>query len=165
MCAGTAGTGVRHFFYGGAEGVADELAERLVAQFPGLEVVGTFCPPFRLLSDPELDDVARLIDSSGADIVWVGLSTPKQERWIAAIRQRLHVGVMISVGAAFDFHTDRIATAPAWMQWAGFEWLFRLTQEPKRLWRRYAINNPTFLALAVLQATGLRKFDHEPHGE
>lgn len=159
VCRATAGTGARHFFYGGARGVADELACRLAKEFPGLEVAGTHCPPFRPLTDAERTDVVGLINDSGADIVWVGLSTPKQERWIDTVRERLEVGVLVSVGAAFDFHTGRIATAPAWMQRAGLEWLFRLVQEPRRLWRRYAVNNPIFLVLAVLQAAGLRRFD------
>ena len=145
--------------------MADRLADRMSEEFPGLEVAGTYCPPFRPLTDEEMEDVTSVINGSRADIVWVGLSTPKQERWIDRVRKRLDVGVLISVGAAFDFHTDRVATAPPWMQRIGLEWFFRLTQEPRRLWRRYLVNNPTFLFLALLEATGLRSFDEAPVGE
>src|SRR5439155_990836 len=100
----------------------------------------------------------EILNGTGAEIGWVGLSTPKQERWIAAVRARLSARVVLSVGAAFDFHTGRVRQAPQWMQARGLEWLFRLSQEPRRLWRRYAYNNPRFLWLALLQLAGLRKF-------
>jgi N-acetylglucosaminyldiphosphoundecaprenol N-acetyl-beta-D-mannosaminyltransferase len=102
--------------------------------------------------------VAALINASGADIVWVGLSTPKQERWIASVLELVRAKVLVSVGAAFDFHAGRVRQAPRWVQRAGLEWLFRLSQEPRRLWRRYARNNPMFVWLALLQLAGLRKF-------
>jgi N-acetylglucosaminyldiphosphoundecaprenol N-acetyl-beta-D-mannosaminyltransferase len=144
--------------YGGASGVPDELGRRLEAAFPGLDVVGAYSPPFRALSQTETSDVACMINESGADIVWVGLSTPKQERWIESVREQLNVKVMLSVGAAFDFHTGRVRQAPGWMQRHGLEWLYRLTQEPRRLWKRYTKNNPIFLGLAFLQVTGLKRF-------
>jgi N-acetylglucosaminyldiphosphoundecaprenol N-acetyl-beta-D-mannosaminyltransferase len=161
VCAETVSTGARHFFYGGNPGVAEDLASRLAQEFPRLVIAGTYCPPFRLLTEDELDGVAARINDSRADIVWVGLSTPKQERWIHSIRERLEVGVLVSVGAAFDFHTERIRVAPRWMQRGGLEWFFRLTQEPRRLWRRYALNNPTFAALVLMQITGLRSFEED----
>lgn len=151
VCELSADRQMQHFFYGGAPGVADELAERMRGRFPGLVVAGTYCPPFRPLSDGELAEVAEIINGSRADIVWVGLSTPRQERWISAIRGRLKVKVLVSVGAAFDFHTGRLRQAPSWIQRAGFEWLLRLMQEPGRLWRRYAYNNPRFVYLALRQ--------------
>jgi N-acetylglucosaminyldiphosphoundecaprenol N-acetyl-beta-D-mannosaminyltransferase len=144
--------------YGGAEGVPEELGRRLSAEFSELDVVGSYSPPFRLLSESELSEVARTINESEADIVWVGLSTPKQEHWINSIRHQLRCKVMLSVGAAFDFHTGRLSQAPSWMQERGLEWLYRLAREPKRLWRRYAYNNPIFVGLAFLQLTGLKKF-------
>ena len=150
------GRRVRHFFYGGTVGVAEELSRRLCARFPGLEVAGTHCPPFRPLTRAEEDTVVGRINESRADIVWVGLSTPKQERWIAALRERLGVKVLISVGAAFDFHSGRVPQAPRWMQRSGLEWLFRLSRDPGRLWRRYALNSPLFVGLALLQLSGLR---------
>jgi len=158
VCRQTAGRGVRHFFYGGAPGVPEQLAWRLQAEFPGLEVAGTLSPPFRALTESEVSEIVTRINVTGAEIVWVGLSTPKQERWIAAVRARLSARVVLSVGAAFDFHTGRVRQAPEWMQARGLEWLFRLSQEPRRLWRRYAYNNPRFLWLALLQLAGLRKF-------
>ena len=157
VCELSAERGLRHFFYGGAAGVADDLAQEMAKRFPGLQVAGTYCPPFRLLSRDEMKDVAGTINESNADIVWVGLSTPKQERWIDAIRDWLKPKVLLSVGAAFDFHTGRVVQAPAWVQRLGLEWLFRVTRDPRRLWRRYAHNNPRFLWLAGRQLLGLKK--------
>jgi N-acetylglucosaminyldiphosphoundecaprenol N-acetyl-beta-D-mannosaminyltransferase len=150
--------GYRHFLYGGGEGVADRLAAALRARFPGLEVVGTFCPPFRPLTAEEDAQVVDRINRSGADIVWVGLSTPKQERWMSDHLGRLSTPVMIGVGAAFDFHAGLVPQAPRWMQRSGLEWFFRLMVEPRRLWRRYLFNNPSFLAMLFLQSVGLRRF-------
>lgn len=154
VCEASAAFPIRHFFYGGAPGVAEELAASLSTRFPGLQVAGVHCPPFRPLTSDELDAVADEINDSDADIVWVGLSTPKQERWIAAIRDRLKAKVMLSVGAAFDYHTGRLKPAPSWMQGASLEWLYRLIQEPRRLWRRYAYNNPMFIYLILKETLG-----------
>ncbi len=162
VCALSAEHGLRHFFYGGAPGVADDLARRMAGEFPGLQVAGTYCPPFRTLRDDELDQIANVINDAGAQIVWVGLSTPKQERWISAVRDKLESKVLVSVGAAFDFHTGRVRQAPNWMQASGLEWIFRLSREPRRMWRRYAYNNPRFVYLATLQLAGLKDFsDHD----
>jgi N-acetylglucosaminyldiphosphoundecaprenol N-acetyl-beta-D-mannosaminyltransferase len=138
------------YFYGGAPGVPELLAERMTERFPGLRVAGTHSPPFRALTEQEARDIDRAIDASGADLVWVGLSTPKQEAWMAAHRPHLQAPVLLGVGAAFDFHTGRVRQAPPWMQARGLEWLFRLAVEPRRLWRRYLSNNPRFVA-AVLR--------------
>lgn len=138
------------FFYGGAPGVPELLAERLAERFPGLEVAGTHSPPFRPLTPAEVEETAALINDSGAKLVWVGLSTPKQERWMAAMRPHLKAAVLFGVGAAFDFHTGRVKQAPAWMQRSGLEWLYRLSREPRRLWKRYLTNNPRFV-LAILR--------------
>lgn len=154
----TDGTGIRHFFYGGREGVAEALATRVQQAFPGVVVAGTYCPPFRSLTDEELERIAVLINASRADVVWVGLSTPKQERWIDRMRDRLDVKLLCSVGAAFDYHTGGLKDAPVWMKEAALEWLFRLWQEPRRLWRRYLEIVPTFLVLITLQITGLKRF-------
>lgn len=153
--------GVGHFFYGGREGVAEELGEALRALIPTLKVSGSYCPPFRPLSDAEKVEVADLINRSGADVVWVGLSTPKQEMWMSEMRHRLSVKLLCGVGAAFDYHTGSIRQAPTWMKRAALEWLFRLTQEPRRLWRRYAEIVPKFLFLSALQHLGLRTFDDD----
>jgi len=147
----------RHFLYGGADGVAERLAGRLEERFPGLLTVGTFTPPFRPLSEQEDDEVVRHINEAQADIVWVGLSTPKQERWMFEHRDRLSAPVLIGVGAAFDFNSDLKIQAPRWMQRNGLEWLFRMLTEPRRLGPRYLANNPLFLWKAFLQGIGAAK--------
>jgi len=161
LCERSVAKGYRHFFYGGAEGVPEQLASVLQKRFPGLQVAGTFSPPFRPLTADEDDRIVQMINAAAPDIVWVGLSTPKQERWMAGHRERLTAPVLIGVGAAFDFLTGRKPQAPRWMQRAGLEWLFRLLTEPRRLWRRYLINNPLFVALVVLQALGVRRYGLE----
>lgn len=148
----------RHFLYGGGDGVPELLAQKLQERFPGLEVVGTYSPPFRPLTPEEDQEIIDMIDASGADIVWVGLSTPKQERWMAAHVGRLRAPVLIGVGAAFDFHAGLKKQAPRWVQRSGFEWLFRMLTEPKRLARRYLTNNPKFVRLALEQQLGLKKY-------
>ncbi len=150
-CERSMTAGYRHFFYGGLPGVADLLAARLQKRFPGLAVAGTCSPPFTAPSDEEDDEVVRRINDADADIVWVGLSTPKQEYWMADHVGRLDAPVLVGVGAAFDFHAGLKRQAPAWMQRNGLEWLFRLGCEPRRLWRRYLVNNPLFVWLTLLQ--------------
>lgn len=141
----------RHFLYGGAEGVPEFLAAKLRERFPAIQIVGTYSPPFRALSAEEEAEVVSMIDQSEADIVWVGLGTPKQDYWVGRFHERLQSPVLIAVGAAFDFHAGRIKQAPKWMQRNGLEWLFRLTQDPKRLWKRYLLGNPRFVALFFKQ--------------
>lgn len=153
--------GTRHFFYGGREGVADRLAERVTASFPGIAISGTYCPPFRPLTPEEEDAIVRRINDSRTDVVWVGLSTPKQEHWIASMRDRLDVRLMCSVGAAFDYHTGSIRSAPEWMKRSSLEWFYRLLQEPRRLWRRYLDIVPSFLVLIGLQLLGLKDFSSD----
>jgi N-acetylglucosaminyldiphosphoundecaprenol N-acetyl-beta-D-mannosaminyltransferase len=155
-------TGWKHFFYGGRPGVAEELRERMVEKFPGVRIVGTFCPPFRELREDEIDDFKEQIRQSGPDIVWVGLSTPKQELWMADFIDRIDVALMIGVGAAFDYNAGHLARAPGWMQACCLEWLYRLCLEPKRLWKRYLMNNPRFLFYMLKNAvTGdTRKASH-----
>jgi N-acetylglucosaminyldiphosphoundecaprenol N-acetyl-beta-D-mannosaminyltransferase len=136
--------GWRHFFYGGQEGVADALSEKMRTRYPGLEVVGTCCPPFRLLTDAEALETAREIDSRRPDLVWVGLGCPKQDRWMARFRPLLEAPVLLGVGAGFDFLSDTLPLAPRWIQRSGFEWLFRLLSDPRRLWPRYSRVLPRF---------------------
>lgn len=157
VCERSVGEGWCHYFYGGAPGVAERLKERLTGRFPGLRVVGTHCPPFRPLNPAEEEDVVRRLDDSGADLVWVGLSTPKQERFMADFRERLSAPVLLGVGAAFDFHAGLKRQAPRWMQRSALEWLFRLMTEPRRLGRRYLVNNPLFLLYLLLGSVGLRR--------
>jgi len=144
-CERSLETGWSHFFYGGAEGVAALLAQRLGQRYPGLRVAGDLSPPFRPLSDEEDAQITRQIRESGADLVWVGLGTPKQEHWMASHVGCVGASVLVGVGAAFDFHSGRKRQAPVWMRHSGLEWLFRLFQEPRRLGPRYLINNPAFL--------------------
>ena len=135
----------RLFLYGGKEAVANLLAERLRSEHPGLEVVGMYSPPFRPLSAAEEADIDAMIDGVRPDVVLVGLSTPKQERWMAAHLGRIDVPVMIGVGAAFDLLTGQVPQAPRWMRVSGLEWLHRVAQEPRRLGPRYLRSNPAFV--------------------
>lgn len=153
--------GYKHFFYGGGNGVAEDLVEKLKQKFPDIQIAGTNTPPFRTLSGAEDQEIVELINASGADIVWVGLSTPKQERWMADHVDRLTAPVMIGVGAAFDFHAGLKSQAPRWMQRSGLEWFYRLCSEPKRLWKRYLVNNPLFCFYFLLQTLRLRNFSLE----
>jgi len=159
LCEHSVSAGYCHFFYGGAAGVPEQLAAMLQKRFPGLQVVGTYSPPFRSLTPKEDEQIVRMINEAEPDIVWVGLSTPKQERWMAEHVGRLVAPVLIGVGAAFDFLSGRKRQAPRWMQRAGLEWLFRLLSEPRRLWRRYLVNNPLFIILVLLQMAGVRRYD------
>lgn len=151
-CRRSLTTGYRHFFYGGNDGVADLLARRLAQKFPGLVVAGTYTPPFRPLTPEEDDEVVARINAAAPEVLWVGLSTPKQEYWMAEHVGRIAAPVMIGVGAAFDFHAGLKKQAPVWMQHSGLEWLFRLGSEPRRLWKRYLVNNPAFVSLALQEA-------------
>ena len=151
------GSKYRHFFYGGAEGVAEHLAGLLHWQYD-IRVAGTYSPPFRPLTPEEDRQVTRMIWKSDADILWVGLSTPKQERWMHQYRDRLNVPVLAGVGAAFDLVTRRVKQAPPWMQENGLEWLFRLTQEPKRLWRRYLVYGSEFVWNVILELSRMKNF-------
>jgi N-acetylglucosaminyldiphosphoundecaprenol N-acetyl-beta-D-mannosaminyltransferase len=162
VCERAAQQGYRHFFYGGAAGVVDQLAIRLQARFAGLQIAGTYSPPFRPLTSDEDQQIIEEINAVQPDIVWVGISTPKQERWMADHVGKLSAPVLIGVGAAFDFHAGLKKQAPRWMQQGGLEWFFRLLMEPRRLWRRYLVNNPLFLWLVLLQALGRAPYQSEP---
>jgi N-acetylglucosaminyldiphosphoundecaprenol N-acetyl-beta-D-mannosaminyltransferase len=133
------------FFYGGGPAIADRLADRLTTRFPGLQVAGTSTPPFRPLTPQEDEEIVQVINDSGAQLVWVGLSTPKQERWMAEHVARLRANALFGVGAAFDLVAGTVPQAPRWMQQSGLEWTYRLGREPRRLWRRYLRNNPAFV--------------------
>ena len=157
VCKEGVARGTRHYFYGGGDGVAKLLAESLKARFPGLIVAGTYCPPFRKMTEVEDAQLISEINSLHADIVWVGLSTPKQEYWMSSHLRRLNAPVMIGVGAAFDFHAGLKRQAPLWMQRSGMEWLYRLLTEPGRLWKRYLKNNPLFVLYLLMSKLGLRR--------
>jgi N-acetylglucosaminyldiphosphoundecaprenol N-acetyl-beta-D-mannosaminyltransferase len=151
--------GCRHFLYGGAEGVASDLQTALERRFPKCHIVGTYTPPFRPLNQQEESDLRALVSRLHPDIIWVGLSTPKQELFMAHYLPSLETRVTIGVGAAFDYHTGRLKDSPQWLKPLGLQWLHRLAQEPRRLWKRYLVNNPAFVSQAILQLTGIRHFD------
>ncbi|NJP05528.1 MAG: WecB/TagA/CpsF family glycosyltransferase [Chloroflexaceae bacterium] len=159
LCAHGQSRNYRHYFYGGAAGVAEQLTQRLAQRFPDLQTVGTYSPPFRPLTPDEDQQVVEMINAAQPDIVWVGLGAPRQERWIAAHVGRLTAPVLIGVGAAFDFHSGRKPQAPRWMQRNGLEWMFRFATEPRRLWQRYVLNNPLFVFLVMRQALGWQHYD------
>jgi N-acetylglucosaminyldiphosphoundecaprenol N-acetyl-beta-D-mannosaminyltransferase len=158
LCERSVAKGYRHFLYGGKEGVAEELRAELTRRFPGLQIVGTYTPPFRPLNAEEENDLRSQLETSQADVLWCGLSTPKQERFISSYYDRMPVKLMVGVGAAFDLLSGNLDEAPDWMKKSGLQWLYRLIKEPRRLWRRYLINNPKFAWLTLLQLTGLRGF-------
>jgi N-acetylglucosaminyldiphosphoundecaprenol N-acetyl-beta-D-mannosaminyltransferase len=145
-CERAALTGARMFLYGGRnQGALVQLALNLRTRYPGLNIVGGYAPPFRALTGEEEGFVLDEINRSQADVVWVGIGVPKQEKWMAAMRDRLRAPVLVGVGAAFDFHAGLVPQAPRWMQSMGLEWAYRLLQEPGRLWRRYLRYNPRFV--------------------
>lgn len=164
MCGLSAGRGYRNFLYGGKPGVADLLADALLERFPGLQIVGAATPPFAELTHEQEEEVFSEIRASRADIVWVGLSTPKQEQFMARYFERIQAPLLVGVGAAFDYHTGNIRDCSDWIKRAGLQWLHRLLQDPKRLWRRYLRNNPAFMWYAACQICGWREYreDGEP---
>lgn len=147
-------------FYGGKKEVIEGIKMRAARDFPNLQIVYAFSPPFRALSDEEDRKITDEINDSGAQILFVGLGCPKQERWMAAHKANIKA-VMLGVGASFDFYAGNVSESPAWLGNLGLEWLYRLTQEPRRLWRRYLILNPRFITLAAMQLAGLKKFGEE----
>jgi N-acetylglucosaminyldiphosphoundecaprenol N-acetyl-beta-D-mannosaminyltransferase len=152
LCRFSVSRGYRHFLYGGRNGVVEQLANELTKRFPGLKIVGTYTPPFRPLNSNEESDLAALVSETKPDVFWVGLSTPKQERFMDKYLEKLDVKLMVGVGAAFDIHTGTIKDAPLWMKIPGLQWLHRLAREPRRLWKRYLINNPKFICLSGTSA-------------
>ena len=158
ICRLSVDKGYTHYLYGGDVGVAPGLKTALEGRFPGLKVVGTYTPPFRPLDEDEERDLTAHVSEVKPDFLWVGISTPKQELFMQQYLHRLDATVMLGVGAAFDIHTGRTAEAPRWMMAAGLQWLHRLGQEPRRLGRRYLVNNPLFLARIAAQRLGLRRY-------
>ena len=148
----------RHFFYGGAPGVAENLAQRLRQNYE-IAVVGTYSPPFHPLTDEEEREVEERLEEAAPDVLWVGLSTPKQERWMYEHRERLKVPVMLGVGAAFDLNSGRLRRAPEWMRENGLEWFFRLLVEPRRLWKRYLVIIPKSMWSVSLELCHLRRIE------
>ncbi len=141
----TANMEVNHFFCGGNQGVAEDLREKVATRFQNRHVTGVYCPPYLGVDEYDYPSIARMINESKADVVWIGLSTPKQEQFAAHLAGHSTVKFIITVGAAFDFHTDRVDQAPSWIQKAGLEWFYRLVKEPRRLYKRYLEIVPLFL--------------------
>jgi N-acetylglucosaminyldiphosphoundecaprenol N-acetyl-beta-D-mannosaminyltransferase len=158
MCRISVDRGYRHFLYGGGPGVADQLRDTLQSKFAGIRVVGAYTPPFRDLTREEEEEVRKQVRDARPDILWVGLSTPKQELFMAQYMDRLQVPLLVGVGAAFDYHTGRIRDCSNWIKRSGLQWLHRLMQDPRRLWRRYLRNNPAFLWQVAWQISGLREY-------
>jgi N-acetylglucosaminyldiphosphoundecaprenol N-acetyl-beta-D-mannosaminyltransferase len=152
------GSKYRHFFYGGAPGVPALLADILTKK-SGINVVGNYSPPFRTVSQEEDEEILEYIHAAKPDVLWVGLSTPKQERWMYEHRPRLQVPVVVGVGAAFDLNSGRIRQAPSWMREHGLEWSFRLLQEPRRLWRRYLVYGSEFVWNVTSELLSLRRLN------
>jgi N-acetylglucosaminyldiphosphoundecaprenol N-acetyl-beta-D-mannosaminyltransferase len=150
--------GYRLFLYGGAEGVPEKMQSFLEHKFPGINIVGAYSPPFRQLTPEEDREVCDRIVRTKPDFIIVGLGSPKQDKWIQAHLEKIPGTVMIASGAAFDFFSGTIAQAPVFIQRSGFEWIFRLIQDPKRLWKRYTLYNLIFVWNFSLQVIGLKKF-------
>ena len=159
MCRLSLSRGYRHFLYGGDIGIVERLKSRLEGLLPGIEIVGAYTPPFRPLRPSEERRLVEMVSQCRPDILWVGLSTPKQERFMAENIARLDVHLMVGVGAAFDIHAGMLRDAHPWIKRSGLQWLDRLIREPRRLWRRYLSNNPPFVWKACLQLTKLRRFE------
>jgi N-acetylglucosaminyldiphosphoundecaprenol N-acetyl-beta-D-mannosaminyltransferase len=150
--------GYKYYLYGDTEDTLRSLEARLTEAFPGLKIVGSQSPPFRSLTSEEDELVVRSINEAQPDVLWVALGAPNQERWISALRDRLNVPVVVGVGAAFKFLSGRVNRAPAWVRDRGFEWLWRLLHEPRRVWRRVLIDAPQFVGLVALELSGLKKY-------
>jgi N-acetylglucosaminyldiphosphoundecaprenol N-acetyl-beta-D-mannosaminyltransferase len=150
--------GYKYFIFGDTEDTLLLLAAKLTAAFPGLKIVGSYAPPFRPLTPEEDEAIVGAINRVAPDILWVGLGAPKQERWIFKHRDRLRVPVVVGVGASFKYLSGKAQRAPAWMRNHGFEWLWRLLQEPGRMWRRVLIDAPHFIGLVALELSGLKKY-------
>ncbi len=145
------GTNLSHFFYGSTEATLVELRSAMADRYPTAVIAGAISPPFRPLSEEEDEAHLARIRESGANVVWVGLGMPKQELWMARVRHRLPGVSLVGVGAAFDWLAGNVSRAPEWMRDAGLEWLYRLSREPRRLWRRYVFNNPAYLLLLGIE--------------
>jgi N-acetylglucosaminyldiphosphoundecaprenol N-acetyl-beta-D-mannosaminyltransferase len=154
--------GFSGFFYGDSDSTLAALRTALVQKYPGHRIAGTFSPPFRPLSDDEEAEHVRMINESGADVLWLGLGLPKQDLWIGRNLHRLRVPLAVGVGAAFRFLAGTVERAPGWVGRMGLEWLWRLAREPGKCWRRCVVDGPCFVWCVSLELTGLRKYDRSP---
>lgn len=149
FCEQSVALGHRHFLYGGVEGAAEEACAALQEQFPGIQIAGHYCPPFRQLTAEERDEVITTINDSGADVVWVCLGCPKQEKWLSEMRDHLQAKAVLAVGQAFDIVAGRTQRAPAFLRNCGAEWAYRLVKEARRLWKRYLVTNLLFILFVL----------------
>ncbi|WP_375272698.1 WecB/TagA/CpsF family glycosyltransferase [Sphingomonas sp.] len=154
LCEASVERGIGHYFYGGKAGVADRMAMALIKRHPGLRVVGVGTPPFESVSAEEDAAATASIAATKPGVVWVGLSTPKQEYWMRDHTARIPGATLIGVGAAFDFYAGDVTRAPVWMHQRGLEWLHRLASEPRRLWRRYLVLAPKFVLMVTRRGWG-----------
>ena len=161
MCRVSQDKGYTHFLYGGKPGVAPALEAALQHRFPGIKIVGSYTPPFRALNPQEEAELDQTVQEAAPDIFWVGISTPKQEKFMFEYLPKLNTKMMIGVGAAFDFHSGKVKFAPLWMRESGLAWIYRLSQDPRRLWKRYLFNIPRFVWAITLQLLGLRSYPLE----
>jgi N-acetylglucosaminyldiphosphoundecaprenol N-acetyl-beta-D-mannosaminyltransferase len=159
FCQHSTSKGYRHFFFGGSSGLPERLAEKLRQRIPRLQIAGTFSPPFSRVTPEEDKATVEMINATSPDVVWVGLSEIKQGRWMYEHRRDLNAPILVGVGAAFDFLAGAKRQAPEWIRENGLEWLFRLLQEPRRLWRRYLVYGSEFVISVFLEQLGVRKFD------
>lgn len=159
FCQQTASKGRRHFFLGGTPDLPERLSESLRRRIPELQIAGTFSPSFGRVTPEEDEAIVAMINATNPDVVWVGLSEIKQDTWMYEHRGKLNAPALVGIGAAFDFLAGTKRQAPEWMRENGLEWLFRLLQEPRRLWRRYLVYGSEFLVLVFLEQLGIRKFE------
>lgn len=143
--------GFKIFLLGSEEPFISKLKENMEDEFSGIKIVGKYSPPFGTWTEQESAKMVKLVNDSGADVLWLGVSTPKQDKWIYSVKHDLQAKVAIGVGAAFDFHSGRVKRAPRWVQNIGFEWFFRFLQDPKRLWKRYLVGNIEFIRIVLIQ--------------
>lgn len=158
FCQATQKKGYKHYFYGDTDGTLRLMSGKLSQSFPDMNIVGFQSPPFRQLTAPEDESALAAINAASPDVLWVGLGAPKQERWIFEHRDRLNVPMVVGAGASFKFVAGTVTRAPVWLQNIGFEWLFRLMMEPRRVWRRLFLDAPQFIGLAMLEISGLKKY-------
>lgn len=151
--------GLKHFFFGSSQDTLDKLKNVIPNRFPNTRVVGMVSPPFRILSPEENEHYLQMMNESKADIIWVALGAPKQERWMYENYHKLNRGVMIGIGAGFDYLAGNTRHAPQWMKNFALEWLYRLIQEPRRLWKRYLVTNTLFILFVAMELLGVKRFE------
>ena len=150
---------IKHYFFGSTQETLDKMLEAIKDKYPQAVIVGTCSPPYGQFTEEENEKFIKDINASDADLIWVGLGAPKQEIWMYENYKKLNKGIMIGIGAGFDYLAGNTKHAPEWMKNASLEWLYRLIQEPKRLWKRYLVTNTLFIIYITLELLGLKKFE------